>query len=179
MQAMRKETYQSITGFFRSNPARARLVIGANKAITYAIYLAYPCLLAWLLLHNGIEALITGAFDPFLWKAFLVPAVSFVAVSLFRKALNAPRPYEAFGLPPVINKSTKGESFPSRHAFSIFVIGMAFLATCPLPWAGWLILALGICLATVRVLAGVHFPRDVVAGALIGIGCGVLGFWVL
>ncbi len=179
MQAMRKETYQSITGFFRSNPARARLVIGANKAITYAIYLAYPCLLAWLLLHNGIEALITGAFDPLLWKAFLVPAVSFVAVSLFRKALNAPRPYEAFGLPPVINKSTKGKSFPSRHAFSIFVIGMAFLATCPLPWAGWLILALGICLATVRVLAGVHFPRDVVAGALIGISCGVLGFWVL
>lgn len=179
MQAMRKETYQSITGFFRSNPARARLVIGANKAITYAIYLAYPCLLAWLLLHNGIEALITGASDPLLWKAFLVPAVSFVAVSLFRKALNAPRPYEAFGLPPVINKSTKGESFPSRHAFSIFVIGMAFLATCPLPWAGWLILALGICLATVRVLAGVHFPRDVIAGALIGIGCGVLGFWVL
>lgn len=179
MQAMRKETYQSITGFFRSNPARARLVIGANKAITYAIYLAYPCLLAWLLLHNGIEALRAGAFDPLLWKAFLVPAVSFVAVSLFRKALNAPRPYEVFGLPPVINKSTKGKSFPSRHAFSIFVIGMAFLAACPLPWAGWLILALGICLATVRVLAGVHFPRDVVAGALIGIGCGVLGFWIL
>lgn len=166
-------------GFLRNNPSQARKVIGANKTITRVIYLAYPCLLAWLLLHNGTDALFAGRVDPLFYRALLVPSFSFVAVSLFRKALNAPRPYEVFGLPPVINKKTKGKSFPSRHAFSIFVIGMTFLATCPLPWAGWLILALGICLAIVRVLAGVHFPRDVVAGALAGIGCGVLGFWVV
>lgn len=176
---MKKETYQTITGFLRSRPALAKAVIGTNKAITYAIYVAYPCLLAWLALHNGIEALTLGNIDPQFWKALLVPAISFVAVSLFRKAFNAPRPYEMFGIPPVLAKDTVGKSFPSRHTFSIFVIGMTFLATCPAPWAGWLVLALGVCLATVRVLAGVHFPRDVVAGAVVGIACGLIGFWAL
>ena len=30
-----------------------------------------------------------------------------------------------------------------------------------------------------RVAGGVHFPRDVIAGALIGIGCGVIGYYVI
>lgn len=176
---MKKETYQNMTAFLRNHPSQAHAVIAVNKAITNAIYVAYPCLLCWLLLHNGIDAVFAGQIDALLMKALLVPAISFVLVSLLRKAINAPRPYEVFGIAPVIPKGTKGKSFPSRHAFSIFVIGMTFLATCPLPWVGWLVLALGVCLACVRVLAGVHFPRDVVAGALIGILCGWLGFWAL
>lgn len=174
---MKKQTYQKMTGFLRNHPAQAKAVITTNKTITYAIYLAYPCLLCWLFFHNGISSITSRNIDTSFWKALLVPAISFVLVSLFRKALNAPRPYEVFGLPPVIAKDTKGKSFPSRHTFSIFVIGMTFLATCPLPWTGWLVLALGVCLATVRVLAGVHFPKDVIAGALLGITFGLLGFW--
>ena len=34
----------------------------------------------------------------------------------------------------------------------------------------------GIILAIVRVLGGVHFPRDVVVGAMIGILFGMIGF---
>ena len=169
---MNKETYKKMTGFLHSHPTQAKIVITTNKIITYAIYLAYPCLLLWLMLHNGAAALLEGRFDPLLPKAILVPAVSFAAVSFLRALLNAPRPYEVFALPPVI-------AFPSRHAFSIFVIGITFLAACPLPLAGWLILALGICLALVRVLAGVHFPRDVAAGALLGIACGCFGFLII
>lgn len=178
-EAMKKQTYQTMTAFLRNHPAQAKAALGANKAITYAIYLAYPCLLAWLLFSGGATDLCAGTFDTPFSRAFLVPAISFVLVSLFRKAFNAPRPYEVFGIAPVIPKNTVGKSFPSRHTFSIFVIGMAFLATCPLPWAGWLVLALGVCLACIRVLAGVHFPRDVIAGALFGIFCGWIGFWVL
>ena len=179
MPTMNKETYKKMTGFLHSHPTQAKIVITTNKIITYAIYLAYSCLLLWLMLHNGAAALLEGRFDPLLPKAILVPAVSFAAVSFLRALLNAPRPYEVFALPPVIAKGTKGKSFPSRHAFSIFVIGVTFLAACPLPLVGWLILALGICLALVRVLAGVHFPRDVAAGALLGIACGCFGFWII
>lgn len=84
MLTMKKETYKKMTGFLHSHPTQAKIVIATNKIITYAIYLAYPCLLLWLMFHNGATALFEGRVDPLLSKAILVPAVSFIAVSLFR-----------------------------------------------------------------------------------------------
>ena len=37
-------------------------------------------------------------------------------------------------------------------------------------------LAAGVALAVIRVVSGVHFPRDVVAGAVLGIALGAVGF---
>ena len=49
------------------------------------------------------------------------------------------------------------------------------------PWkpAGMLLLAAGLLLAGLRVLAGVHFLSDVAAGALIGILSAVIGYQIL
>ena len=96
---------------------------------------------------------------------------------MVRDRLNAKRPYEVLDIQPIITKNTKGHSMPSRHVFSMFVIAMAFLWV--LPWAGALLLCFGAALALVRVIGGVHFPRDVIAGALVGIVSGILGFWVI
>lgn len=176
---MNKETYKKMTGFLHSHPTQAenRHYPPIKSSPTQSILptRVFFCGSYFTTEQQHCE----GRIDPLLSKAILVPAVSFIAVSLLRALINAPRPYEAFALPPVIAKDTKGKSFPSRHAFSIFVIGVTFLAACPLPLVGWLILALGVCLAVVRVLAGVHFPRDVAAGALLGIACGCLGFWIV
>ena len=43
---------------------------------------------------------------------------------------------------------------------------------------GILFLILGVLLAVIRVIGGVHFPRDVAAGAAIGILVGILGFYI-
>ena len=43
---------------------------------------------------------------------------------------------------------------------------------------GILFLILGVLLAVIRVIGGVHFPRDVAAGASIGILVGILGFYI-
>ena len=107
----------------------------------------------------------------------LVPAVSFALVTVFRRIINAPRPYEKFGIPPVIEKDTKGKSFPSRHVFSVFIIAVTIFYSHPGP--GILIGLIGIAMAVIRVAGGVHEPRDVVAGAAIGILCGVVGYYVL
>lgn len=163
---MTKETYIELTEPLRKHPGKTRLVIIVNKILTGFVYLVYPSFLLLLFWQK----------DAFLLRAVLVPAISFVGVSLFRKWYNAPRPYEKFDIPPVIAKDTKGKSFPSRHVFSVFVIAVTIF--CRYPVIGLVLGLVGIGLALIRVLGGVHEPRDVMAGALIGILCGVLGYYI-
>lgn len=173
---MQKTTYISVTDALRARPVLARGVSLANKVITDAVYVAYPCLLVWL-----AYAAATGAAGAagMLLRAALVPGISFALVTVLRKVINAPRPYEVFDAAPVIPKDTRGNSFPSRHAFSIFVIAMTFCACCPLAWAGPVMLVAGVLLAVIRVVSGVHFPCDVVVGALLGMLAGFVGLWIL
>ena len=98
-------------------------------------------------------------------------AVPFFIVSALRIIINAPRPYELYG----INK--RGQSFPSRHAFSAFAIGVCALPFSLVPAIILLVLSIGMCVA--RVLLGIHFVRDVAAGAAIGIISAIIGMILL
>ena len=141
-----------------------------NSVLTKAVYLLYPLLLIYLAVNHLTDK------DPGLVPAVLVPGISFVLVSVFRSKINAPRPYEMPGaIPPVIKKDAPGKSFPSRHIFSIFVIAVTVFWVWPVP--GILVGIAGAVLSWCRVAGGVHFPRDVIAGALIGVGCGVIGYY--
>lgn len=164
---MTRESYIRLTGYVRDYPNRIRALNFTNHLLTDAVFLGYPVFLLSLFFKD----------NPFLFRAVLVPAVSFVAVTVFRKVHNAPRPYEKFDIPPVIGKDSSGKSFPSRHVFSIFVIAVTVFQVYPV--IGTLLLVLGVILALIRVIGGVHEPRDVIAGAFIGIGAGWLGFYLL
>lgn len=157
--------YERISEPFRT-PQATRALRLADKVLTSAFYVLYPLLLALFLLE-GI--FVEDIFSPrmrFL-PGVLSPALGFAVVSLLRKKVNAPRPYEALAINPLIKKNTHGQSFPSKHVFSSFCI-----ASCWLSWSvamGSVLLALACCIAAVRVIGGVHWPRDVIAGALLGI----------
>lgn len=174
---MKKETYVHMINTVSSQPLLAKGIPLCNSVITKAIYVAYPCLLVYLFFWNPSA---TSTLNHFLssdfFAAFIVPLVCFVLLSLVRKAINAPRPYEVFETAPLITKDTKGKSFPSRHVFSIFVIATTFWFKCPLPEVAIVIFILGILLALLRVVLGVHFTKDVIAGALLGIIMATLGF---
>jgi len=144
----------------------AKTINLSNKIITYFVYAVYPIVLI-LLISNR---------DPRFWRVLLAPSIFFVLVSIFRKVVNAPRPYEVTGNEPIIKKETEGNSFPSRHVFSVFVIATTlYFISNPL---GIFLMLAGIILAVLRVVGGVHFPRDVIAGAIIGIISGILGFYL-
>lgn len=100
-------------------------------------------------------------------------AACFVAMGLIRRWLNAPRPYEVFDIKPLVPKKDlkSGRSFPSRHAFCAFLIATMF-AIVFRSFGGMVPLLLAAALGVVRVLEGVHFPRDVVAGAVLGVVAG-------
>ena len=166
---MTKETYIRMTEPLRKNRNLAKSIQTTNRILTGAVFLAYPALLFWMLLEK----------PQVLAQAVIVPFNSFVILTAFRYAVNARRPYEVFEIPPVIPKDTKGKSFPSRHVFSVFIIAMTYLFLCPAVWIGILLLAAGVLLAIVRVVSGVHFPKDVIAGAASGIAAGVIGFCLL
>ena len=104
-------------------------------------------------------------------------AVPFVIVSILRRLINAKRPYELYNFYDVPPKKKTARSFPSRHAFSIFLI--ATLAFTVSPGLSIVLLLLGVSLSLSRVLLGVHFIRDVVAGALIGVVSGLLGIFIV
>ncbi|MGN0302072.1 MAG: phosphatase PAP2 family protein [Anaerotardibacter sp.] len=166
-----------MTGILRNHPSRAKAAATANSVITKSIYCAYPCLLIWLFIVNeGLTNPGSALLCTDFLKALLVPLASFALLSIFRDKLNAPRPYEMFQTPPVIAKNTKGHSFPSRHVFSIFVIAVTFLACAGSAIWGIIILCMGVLLAVLRVITGVHWPKDVIAGMIIGILCGCIEF---
>ncbi len=165
---MKYEFYLKTTQKISKNTNLCRAIVGFNKTVTVLIYMFYPCLLGFLLYSQS----------QLFWKVFIVPAVSFVILSAVRYLLNFARPYEIIeGLQPLYNKKTVGKSFPSRHTFSGFIIGTVTLFVNV--YVGALILILSGLLAICRVLSGVHFIRDVVVGALIGIVFGTLGMLLL
>ena len=101
----------------------------------------------------------------------LTSAIAFLLVTLTRIFINAKRPYEVYGFYEVRPKKKLGRSFPSRHVFSIFLIATLTLSLSMIFSA--VLFLFGIILAASRVLLGIHFIRDTVAGAIIGVISGI------
>lgn len=164
---MKQESYIRITDKIREFRYGEEIVITINNVLTGFVYLCYCVLLLLLVIHN----------DASIIRVLLVTGISFVAVSIVRHCINAKRPYIKYDFKPIIKKEKEGDSMPSRHVFSAFVIGMAFLYFNTL-W-GIVMLFAGTLICFFRVIAGVHFPRDVIVGAVIGITAGIIGFYLI
>lgn len=138
-----------------------------NRVITTLNYLTYAVLLLVVLYQRGVWAMA--------W-AVLVTGGGFLLLSLGRAWLNRQRPYERWGITPLLKKDSSGKSLPSRHVFSATLIGM--LSLYCLSWFGVLMLTVAALLALLRVLGGVHYPSDVLVGYGLGILVGCLLFLV-
>lgn len=164
---MKEETYRAMAEAVKETPLIRSYIVWFNRIVTMTVFLLYPALLI-LLYINKADGLL---------PAVLIPGISLAALTIYRSLLNRPRPYEVFDMEPVLDRKGTGHSFPSRHIFSIFIIAVTVFYFYHL--VGVLIGIVGAALAVNRVIGGVHFVRDVVAGALAGIGCGVIGFYVI
>ena len=100
-------------------------------------------------------------------------ALGYVTVTVLRRVINRPRPYEVYDFYTVKPKEKSGQSFPSRHCYSAFVISTLSWLVSPLVFAALLLAA--IIIALTRVLLGIHFVRDVVCGGALGAVFGVIG----
>lgn len=158
--------YKKWMHFFAMHPKYVSVINYTNKILTFAAFVLYPVLIGGMVLQRDKRAI----------ALLFVPAFSFMAVSIVRKLFHKPRPYEIYDFQPVIPREKNGDSFPSRHVFSIVLIATLWFGI----WrpAGIFLLFSGILLALIRVIGGVHFPKDVLCGAIIGILCGVLTLFI-
>jgi undecaprenyl-diphosphatase len=85
---------------------------------------------------------------------------------------NRPRPYVSHPDPEPLLHAQLELSFPSGHAATSFV-GAALLATF-VPRFAVAFYALAALVAWSRVYVGVHYPSDVIAGALLGLAVAFL-----
>ena len=140
-----------------------RMVIPLARALSRSgdgyLHLLLP-LLAWQLALPGLDDFIT-----------------LLAVSLgleralywsIKNSLKRPRPQQAVpGLRSLITASDQF-SFPSGHSSGAFLLATALVLVYGGPVLAMYLWAAGVGLS--RVLLGVHFPGDILAGALMGSG---------
>ena len=161
-----QEWYSNLSSKLTSHPTLLFLLLNFNRLMTVAMPLVYLTLLVITCLQLGLGQQV-GVY-------VLIPASGFVILSLFRKKINHPRPYETGDICPLLEKDSSGQSMPSRHVFSATIISMACLhASLPVGLACLLFSAL---LGLVRVLGGVHYPKDVLVGYACGLLWGILFF---
>ena len=177
---MTPERYQALLRWLEARPALKKLVIALNRWLPAVPFACYPLLLVllnvrWFRLLSANRAAALD-FMQLIARAILVPGFVFFGGTVLRAKLNFPRPYEQPGFTPLVEKETHGHSFPSRHALSAAVLAMVWLYFYPAAGVAMVVVAAAICV--LRVLAGVHFPRDVLAGAALGFALGYVGMWI-
>ena len=161
-----QEWYGHIVGKIKNKPFLMRSLRAFNRFMTVVMPMIYLTLLAITYLQQGLGKQV-GIY-------LFIPASGFVILSLLRKKINAPRPYEEWDIKPLLDRDSPGQSMPSRHVFSATIISMACLHASLS--VGLTLLVLSALLGLVRVLGGVHYPKDVVVGYICGLVWGVIFF---
>ena len=161
-----QEWYDHIAGKIENRPIFLRLLRAFNRFMTVVMPIVYLTLLTTIYFREG--------FGKQVLIYVFIPASGFVILSLLRKKINAPRPYEVWEIIPLLDRDSPSQSMPSRHVFSATIISMACLHASLS--VGLTLLVLSALLGLVRVLGGVHFPKDVVVGYMCALVWGVLFF---
>jgi membrane-associated phospholipid phosphatase len=127
--------------------------------------------------NNGLVWFLLGAtlavLDSSRWESWLICAVlGPLAIGLnyaVKLVVRRPRPVLE-GLPP-LGGAPSSLSFPSAHATSSFAVATAMCRVDPATSAVFLVAA---ALALGRPYLGMHYPSDVLAGALLGACLGLI-----
>lgn len=125
----------------------------------YALMLALP-------LAQGYSALPTVA------RMALVGLLGLAAYKWLKAKIGRPRPCARHTLIRATVPPLDQYSFPSGH--TLHAVAFSIVAVFNYPRLGWLLLPFTLLVALSRLVLGLHYPSDVLAGALLGAGFSLL-----
>jgi membrane-associated phospholipid phosphatase len=164
-----KTLYEKNAAFYHARPKAKKCILALNLILTGVFFLSYGAFVLY--------AIFSHFSAPELMKILGLPAACLFLVHLLRLAIERPRPYSKQGaaITPLLQKSgSENKSFPSRHLACAFVIATVILAY--LAGAGICLLVLGGVLGYIRFALGLHYPSDLIGGAILGFVCGIFAF---
>ncbi len=126
----------------------------------YLPYIVCVGVFVFVALHKNVR-------EKFYMSFFIVLSLIFsrgIFTEVIRYFYAKPRPFEFFGFSPLLSET--GHSFPSGHAAFFFALAFA-LWIFDKKWGKWIFI-FAIVNGFTRVVAGVHWPTDILGGLVIG-----------
>jgi undecaprenyl-diphosphatase len=144
-----------------------------NVVIFFAVYFPYLVVILaglFLLFHHEVFRA-ENPFQVFLQKkkeillVFFSGIVAYLVASILKIFIHTLRPFDAFPNVHALISET-GYSFPSGH--STFFMALAFSIFFSHKKAGYVFMFFALLIGIARIIAGVHFPIDILGGFILG-----------
>ena len=105
------------------------------------------------------------------WGVLLMTTLAVLVTDLAARGLkdvfDVERPSQRYAFPKPLLHTARDPSFPSGHSATSFAAAAVLTSFAPRAAPLWFLLALAIGFS--RVYVGVHYPLDIVGGAVLGV----------
>jgi membrane-associated phospholipid phosphatase len=115
------------------------------------------------------------------WSGIIATLIATLVVNSLKIYFNYPRPPSILDVNQIniIGPALYSHSFPSGHTVTIFTLTGILIFYLRTFYLKFLMLISAILIGVSRIAVGVHWPSDVLAGAAIGLVCGVAGVFIV
>lgn len=161
--------------FYFFNNLAGKSAVFDTTVIFFADYLQYALTAIFILFLYLGDYQNRQKFQIFLITAVSMIIARFGITSLIRFLYPLPRPFIAYQVNQLIPEGING--FPSGHAALFFAMAMAIYFYNK-KW-GFAFFVAALVMGIARIIAGVHYPLDILAGAAVGILTSYLIFWTV
>lgn len=164
---------QNIFSWFNSLAQRNIIIDDIVKVIAVYTVCLVPIIMFfffWWRSNEGRQKFLINLFG----SSFLISLM--IIAPLIGKLINRPRPFDFVGTKELVFH-LPSYSFPSDHSlFFAFATTYLFLFGYK-KWA-WITLAVTILVSIARIIAGLHWPGDIIAGWIMGVILAYLFYFI-